>query len=216
MVTEIPALLKRRFVVPYAVYKTFLCKSSYLRSSGWLESLRFGKPVGADGGSLPWMNYPVIQFLESRLNESHHVFEFGSGYSTKFYANLAGSVTSVEYDAAWCKRVAAGLPDNAELIQQPSDVDGDYCRTIERMDRKYDVVVVDGRDRVNCVRRSMRCLTDSGVILLDDSSRSEYQPAIEAANERGFRAFDFVGIKPTSCKAHQTTLLYRDKNCLGL
>ena len=216
MVKQLPALLKRRFVLPYAVYKTFLCKSSYLRSSGWLESLRSGFPTNSEGASLPWMNYPVIRFLETRLNQTHHVFEFGSGYSTKFYASLAGSVTSVEYDQAWAERVQADLPSNADLIQQPTDTDGDYCRTIDRTGRRFDLVVVDGRDRVHCVSRSIGCLNETGVILLDDSCRPQYQPAIETAYRFGFRSIDFVGIKPTSCKAHQSTLLYRDRNCFGI
>lgn len=216
MSRRVPSLLKKRFVVPYAVYKSFLCKSSYLHASGWIESLRLGAPTSGEGTSLPWMNYQIIHFLKTRLTKQHDVFEFGSGYSTKFYASLARSVTSVEYDPAWCKRVAADLPDNAELIQQPCDSNGDYCRTIERQDRQFDVVVVDGRDRVNCVLRSLDCLNDAGVILLDDSDRPEYQPAFAAARDRGFRTFDFVGIKPTSCKSHQTTLLYRDNNCFGV
>lgn len=216
MTHRIPTLLKRHFVFPYAVYKTLLCKSSYLNSSGWMKSLQNGKPTTADGSSLPWMNYPVINFLENRLTKAHDLFEFGSGYSTRFYASLVRSVTSVEYDAAWCKRVAAELPANVELIHQPADLDGEYCRVIHRNQKQYDVVVVDGYDRNNCIYQTLSCLKDSGVIVLDDSSRDDYNPAIAETRRLGFRALEFVGIKPTSCKMHQTTILYRDGNTFGL
>ncbi len=216
MVGQLRASLKRHFVVPYAIYKTIICNSSYLHTSGWVASLRHGRPRSAQGNPIPWMNYSVVQFLEKRLHDQMRLFEYGSGYSTMFYARHVGQVTSVEYDQEWCRRLSPTLPENVDLIHQHRDLDGDYCRVILRDDTRYDVVVIDGADRNACIACAMDRLNDGGVMLLDDSSRSEYQPGFEAAARRGFRSLDFHGIKPTSSKSHQTTLFYRDGNCLNL
>ena len=162
------------------------------------------------------MNYAVVAFLERRLNKTLSVFEYGSGYSTLFYARYARSVISVEYDQAWYASIGPRLPPNASLLLVPNDVDGDYCRTIARNGDYFDVVVVDGRDRVNCVKQSMQALSSRGVIVLDDSERAKYAPAISYAQENGYLTVDFDGLKPTASSWCRSTILYRRENCLGL
>ncbi|HWN47408.1 MAG TPA: hypothetical protein VNM71_08615, partial [Steroidobacteraceae bacterium] len=97
------------------------------------------------------MNYAVVAFLERRLNKTLSVFEYGSGYSTLFYARRVRNVISVEYDQAWIASIGPRLPPNASVLFVPDDVDGDYCRAIARSGDSFDVVVVDGKDRENCV-----------------------------------------------------------------
>ncbi len=60
-----------------------------------MKSLETMKPLDADGRPIPWMNYPVIDLLRERLTKDLHLFEFGSGFSTTFYAQLVGHVTSI-------------------------------------------------------------------------------------------------------------------------
>lgn len=189
---------------------------SYLHSTGWMKSLRKGKPVNRDGVEVPWMNYSVIGFLEDRLRKDFQLFEYGSGYSTSFYARLVQKVTSIEYDKEWLEVVRKTAPDNVTLIFTEADVDGQYCRVINTTAQKYDVVIVDGRDRVNCIKQSIEALTPRGVILLDDSFREHYLEGIDYAREKGFRALDFEGLKPTFYEAGKTTLLYRRDNCFNV
>ena len=162
------------------------------------------------------MNYAVVAFLERRLNKTLSVFEYGSGYSTLFYARCARSVISVEYDQAWYASIGPRLPPNASLLFVPHDVDGEYCRAIARTGEYFDVVVVDGRDRVNCVRQGMQALSSRGVIVLDDSERAKYASAISHAQQNGFLSVDFEGLKPTDSSWCRSTILYRRENCLGL
>ena len=193
-----------------------LNRRSYLHSTGWMRSSREGTPVDKEGNPLPWMNYPAIRFLEERLRKDLRLFEFGSGYSTSFYARHVAHVTSVEHDDEWLQVVRSMLPANATLIHQPQDVDGAYCRTIQATGQQYDVVIVDGRDRVNCLRQSLPALSATGVLLLDDSQRDRYREGIRDVREQGFRALNFEGLKPTGKNVDQTTLFYRPDNCLGL
>lgn len=181
-----------------------------------MKSLKESKAVDNDGNLIPWMNYPIINLLKDRLTSDLNLFEFGSGYSTLFYARLVKSVTSVEYDDVWLQIVKKTLPNNVKLIYKEKDIDGDYCRVINSTGQQYDFVVVDGRDRVNCIKQSIKALSPRGVILLDDSQKTKYREGIQYAKECNFRSLDFEGLKPTHFGVDRATLFYRDNNCLGI
>ena len=216
MNTTLKHSLTRRFPKLSACYTLLAKGDSYLHSTGWIESKRRGYPCRPDGSELPWMNYAVVAFLERRLNKTLSVFEYGSGYSTLFYARRVRNVISVEYDQAWIASIGPRLPPNASVLFVPDDVDGDYCRAIARSGDSFDVVVVDGKDRENCVKQSMQALSSRGVIVLDDSQRAGYAPAISYAQENGYLTVDFEGLKPTESSWFRSTILYRRENCLGL
>jgi hypothetical protein len=215
----IQGYLKKQFPI-YFQYKAFkvlvLNQGSYLHQTGWLKSLKEERPIDRDGAGIPWMNYSVIKFLEKRLTKDLDLFEFGSGYSTSFYARLVKSVTSVEHDEIWHQRIKEKISANVELIKTTLDHDGVYCRTVNASHRKYDVVIVDGRDRVNCIKQSVNALSEKGVILLDDSQHEKYSEGIAYARENGFLNVFFEGLKPCGNATEQTTILYRRNNCLGL
>jgi len=161
------------------------------------------------------MNYSIISFLEERLRKDHVLFEYGSGFSTIFYSRLVGAVYSVENDANWYEKVKEEIPSNASVYFVEADENGKYAGAIENVEN-VDVVIVDGRDRVNCLERSIPMLSESGVIVLDDSERAKYQRAFDVAKKAGFSNLNFEGIKPTGFEVHRSTLFYRHGNCLGL
>ena len=162
------------------------------------------------------MNYPIVSFLKNRLNKDHDLFEFGSGFSTFFYSKLVKSVNSVEYDKFWFDKLKQDLPENVKLHYKQKDVNGDYCRMGKLTGSLYDIVVIDGRDRVSCIKQSIGILKEGGVILLDDSQRKKYKEGINYAKSKGFRALDFEGLKSTGLETDRTTIIYKDNNCLGI
>lgn len=208
--------LKRHFWFLVIFKRLVLRKKSYLHYTGWVESIKRGYPCWNDGSEAPWMNYPVINILKERLNGDLSLFEFGSGYSTLFYAKLVRNVISVEHDRIWLNRMEAKVPDNVSLLYKEKDIDGMYCRTINEFNQEFDVVIVDGRDRVNCVKQAIRKLSKIGVIILDDSARMRYLEAIDHAKKKGFRALSIEGLKPISFGIDRTTILYREDNCLNI
>lgn len=189
---------------------------SFLYSTGWMKSLDLSEPVDTDGNRVPWMNYAVVRLLKDRLTGDLDLFEYGSGYSTAFFAQRVRSVISVEHDESWYRQMKGSLPPNVELIYQTHDYDGEYCRLIASAGRSYDVVVVDGRDRVNCIKQGIPALSEKGVLLLDDSEREQYRVGIDWAKASGFRALDFESMKPRGRVIHRATVLYREGNCLGI
>ncbi len=144
------------------------------------------------------------------------VFEYGSGNSTLFFAARTSQVTSVEHDPRWIRELRRILPTNADLIERSIDEEGAYCRAIHQLEGDFDLVLVDGRDRVNCLREALTRVGTSGVIVLDDSERERYAPCLEMATEAGFRRLDFPGLRPTGVRDGTTTLFYRPGNCLGI
>ena len=162
------------------------------------------------------MNYSVISFLEERLKPDHSVFEYGSGYSTVFFARLAGSVTAVEHDGRWLDYVRDMCPGNTFLKFKDLDEDGQYCRASSDDGLRYQVVVVDGRDRNNCLAQCINALAEDGVVLLDDLDWNRYESEIKEYIDNGFRILEFEGMKPTETKLYRSALLYRDQNCLGV
>lgn len=210
-------------VLRFRAYQALIAnRNSYLHHKGWMTSLRDRMPVDAARTPIPWMNYSILSFLDERLRRDQILFEFGSGFSTIYFAQRVKEVVSIEYKEDWYRILKEKVPSNVELVLQTEDVDGDFCRTVARGGRRYDVVIVDARDRVNCVKQSLGHLTDRGVVILDDSHREAYREGIEFAKARGFRALAFEGMKPcgdggpSSDPVDRSTVLYRDGNCLGI
>jgi len=188
----------------------------YLAEIGWFKTYQSRSPVDENGNPIPWVTYSFIDFIKDRINSQHTVFEFGSGNSTFFYAKLAGKVVSVEHDQEWFDKISTSKPVNSEMIFCKLEKDGDYCRKPIALESKFNVIIVDGRDRVNCCRQAVHALSDDGVIVLDDSEREFYKPAIEFLTEQGFKNIPFSGISPGLFYKKSTTVFYKEFNCLSI
>jgi hypothetical protein len=169
---------------------------------------------------LAWWSYPAIDEVAALLaDRPGRVFEYGAGASTAWLAARAAQVTSVEHDAGFVEVLTPMLADltNVELLLVPAlpaaapttpsrrrGHDGldfsDYVRAIDGVPGKFDLVVVDGRARVACVRQALPRLTNDGVLLLDNADRAEYgsvvsDPALDVRVLRG----------PTPCLPYRTS-----------
>ena len=144
------------------------------------------------------------------------VFEFGGGYSTQFFMTRVNSVTTVEHDATWCRELQARAQPNVSVLFKDASEPCGYAAAIMQGDRRFDVVLVDGIVRPECFANALRSVSPRGVILLDDSDRSNYAPCFNMAEEHEFNALSLVGHKPGSISLHQSTLFYRRGNCLRI
>jgi hypothetical protein len=188
----------------------------YLDTIGWFKAFDSNAPVDENGNPIPWVTYSFIDFIKDRLKPEHAVFEFGSGNSTLFYAQRTGIVVSVEHDKEWFDKITQTKPDNAEMIFCELHRDGDYCRVPVRLGEAFDIIIVDGRDRVNCCIQAVEALSENGVIVLDDSERPDYKDGITYLLDRGFKQIAFSGISPGLFYYKTTTIFYKADNCLGI
>lgn len=198
----------------YGAYS--LWRGGMLREEGWFRSIREQASIDAQGNPLPWITYSAIEFLAPRLKPHMHVFEFGCGGSTRWWAERVERVVSCEHDRSWYERVAPQLPANVELHHVPLDPPGEYCRTAQRSGETFDLIVIDGRDRVNCALASLDSLKPDGVILWDNSDRPDYEQGYQALFERGFKKLEFRGMAPMVGIKNETGVFYRPDNCLGI
>jgi hypothetical protein len=188
----------------------------YLNEIGWFKSFDTKKPVDGNGNPIPWVTYSFIDFIKTRINKQLAIFEYGSGNSTMFYAKYAGIVVSVEHDKGWYDTMSKDRPANSEIIFCELEKDGDYCRVPIKLQEKFDIIIVDGRDRVNCCKQAVEALTPNGVIVLDDSERDFYKPGVDFLLSKGFKHIPFSGISPGLFYLKSTSVFYKADNCLGI
>ena len=187
----------------------------YLAQTGWVRSVLRAAGTIETAAPLPWATFPYIAFIGPRLRPDLRVFEYGAGSSTLYYARHVRSVVAVEHDEGFARALIPHLPANATVILAAAHSEG-YRRAIERDGGNFDLVVVDGRDRVRCVEAALAGFSPGGVLVLDDAEREEYTPAAATLVRSGFRRLDFWGLAPGVVGTKSTAVFYRSGNCLDL
>ncbi|MFN3316915.1 MAG: FkbM family methyltransferase [Raineya sp.] len=189
---------------------------SYLKDIGWIRSFHSKQSIDAQGKPIPWFTYSAIHFLEPRLQKSFDVFEYGCGNSTLWFAQRVGNIDAVEGDKTWFEKVQKQLPNNAKVVFQEvqEDENGNYAKAITTTQKLYDLVIVDGRDRNNCIKNAQKYLKETGVLILDNADRPEYQDGINFMLEKGYKKIDFIGMPPIVAMRSCTSVFYRKENCL--
>lgn len=188
----------------------------YLATIGWFTAFDTHQAVDELGKPLPWVTYSFIDFIKTRLNKELTIFEYGSGNSTLFYAQRVKRVVSVEHDEAWFNKIVKEKASNAEMIFTALEKGGEYSKKAMLLGEKFDIIIVDGRDRVNCCKNSVDALTANGVLVLDDSEREIYQEARLFLIQKGFKELPFTGISPGLFYNKTTSVFYKAANCLAI
>jgi hypothetical protein len=193
-----------------------LLKTGPLRESGWFRSMKEKSPVDSDGKPIPWYTYPAIEFLGKRVGKSMTVFEYGCGNSTIWWAERVREVVSVEHDKNWYERICPRVPGNVQLFHIDLEYGGEYSKKVTEYEKTFDIIIIDGRDRTNCARNSLKSLKPDGVVIWDNSDRQEYKEGYEFLNRYGFRKLEFTGLVPAFNEKSETGIFYRDNNCLSI
>ena len=157
------------------------------------------------------------------------VYEFGSGNSTRWFADRVARIKSIEHSADWYTTVKNSLPDNVTLIHEPVDspltyhsmafMDINdataYSTEIRKSGELYTLIIVDGVNRNNCIKNAVDCLTPDGVIVVDNLEYSdEMRAGLDLLQQRGFRRLEFWGLSPIVYTKTGTGVFYRPGNCL--
>jgi hypothetical protein len=187
----------------------------YLLETGWFYTFKSGQPVDYGKEAIPWFTYSAIDFLKERLNSNLNVLEFGSGNSTLFLAKRVKKVTALEHDDGWFQNILAKKTSNVEIKFVSSVEVKNYLQPLVE-DEKYDVIIIDGLFRNECIRASLKHLSEDGIIILDDSERDDYAEGITFLVKNGFRQLNFSGIAPGIFFRKCTTIFYNDINCVNI
>lgn len=128
----------------------------------------------------PWLTEGAIAHLEDWIKQHADplwVLEYGAGGSTLWFAARGLNVVSIEGNQKWAARVLEaaqqrGLADTIDLQLRPRPYHaagrGQVCR-------RFDIVLIDGRDRVLCAEVAEQVVQPGGLVMLDNSERARYR-----------------------------------------
>lgn len=199
------------------IMQDLISSPGYLQDSGWFRSMESSQVVDSEGKPIPWLTYPALDFLAGRIESSMIVFEYGSGNSTLWWSERVGRIISCEHDKEWYAMHESVMPSHITyLYRRCKGGSKDYEEEILGYENMIDILVLDGRQRVNCAVNGLKSLREAGVILWDNSDRTEYQPGYDFLVANGFNKLDFWGMGPISTRRWCTSVFYRERNCLRL
>jgi SAM-dependent methyltransferase len=198
----------------------------------WLASHARGASALRD--AVPWISFPAIDFIDGWLTRAHTVFEWGSGGSTLFFSARAGKVFSVEHDAGWHSAVRerlAALPNTSFSLIEPEAGAADdtgfgsgarglaglsfrhYVEAIAaHPDGAFDLVSIDGRARMACLRAAIPKVAPGGLLLLDNANYPRYAAdlaALRAGPLATWREIPLAGPGPYSRAPAWETVIWQ-------
>lgn len=190
-------------------------KDGFLHQSGWIRSFQEKKCVDAQGNPVPWLTYALNQILDQRLKKEAVVYEFGSGYSTLFFAKRVKHVYTVEYDRKWYEWLTNILPANTSIYFNEQD-SPEYVDGILKQQEQFDLIVIDGRRRNKCAANALQKISSTGIIIFDDTHREKYQVGTALIEKEGFKRLDFWGFVNGSVDLKCSSVFYRQENLLDI
>jgi predicted O-methyltransferase YrrM len=173
-----------------------------------------------DWPNLPWVPFAVIRELSRILNKNSLVLEFGSGRSTVWLAGKAQAVVSIEDCKAWYDKVITILSKRKlENVDYRFLAGNDYTHAADGVDKLFDLIVVDGSYRSQCLENAYGHLKPGGYLYLDNSDTDSWttdgemrraeQLMKRLAEEWSSPLRFYTGFCPGNLHAHQGALLQK-------
>ncbi len=131
----------------------------------------------------PWFTQPFLAELSKWNTRNWEVFEWGSGYSTGWFAKQCKHITSVENSSNWREAVVNYLHslghtnfnvytrECKNVIGGEIDCHNDYIDAIHQSDQKYDCIIIDGMYRNACAKAALAHIKPGGLIILDNANQ---------------------------------------------
>lgn len=208
--SKLPASLSRPIG---GVFKAILTPAYFALQTGHFRSALTSKAVDRSGEPVPWYTYPAIELLRAKSFAGKRVLEFGAGQSTIWWARQAEEIVSFEGNSAWCKYVRTRIRANASLHLVDWQLT-DFEKLVPP-DSRFDVIVIDGLDRLTAAAKSRNMLNPGGVFILDNAEgywgpEGTY-PIVNLFRNAGYARVDFYGFSPGNILPHCTSFFFRDK-----
>lgn len=190
--------------------------TGYLYQTGWTESAIQRKPVNKDGDPIPWISLPALELLDNCDLTNLSIFEYGSGNSTIWFSSRTQSVTSVEHDQEWYKYLKKKYKfPNTKILLIKLEYGKDYSKAINEYNN-IDIVLIDGRDRVNCAYNAVNSMSPKGIVIFDDTQREQYRLGCDFLKNMGFKELKLVGMNVGRPMKKTTSIFYKPNNVLGI
>ena len=166
---EDEAAMQRRSLLRLPLPTAFLASLMNILISdfGFARSQEEDRPILGNGEEIPMWSYGLIEYLMSQDLSWADVLEIGTGSSTIFLAKRVKTVTAVETDAGWAKKLNDRQLDNVETVLIDR---GALSQTLAGMEGGFDIICIDpAGSRLECAKAVSRLLKPGGFIILDNS-----------------------------------------------
>ena len=156
----------------------------------------------------PKYTLPVIEYLDNLDLTTKHVFEFGCGGSTLWWADRCDTITAVDTSQEWLQEIRKQTPPGKVTLLLRSKTAAPWSITEKNMTRQlFDVILIDGAfSRYEAAQAALQHLAPGGVILLDDADW--YVRTSELLRSNNLIQVDFHGPKPGDGAAWRSTSLF--------
>lgn len=169
---------------------------------GLAASRKSGRPVAADGSPIPWYTYPAVEYFRQLDVQGFTIFEFGCGNSSLFWARKQAKVWSVEHDPHWYEIFAAQASQLQGLaLRQDKHA---YSAAVMEPEVLFDIIIIDGAWRNECLQHALNCLHPGSIIILDNSDW--YLDVALTLRKVGFFQVDFNGFGSCNTYCWTTSL----------
>lgn len=138
-----------------------------------------------------------------RSRDDIRVFEYGMGRSSLWWAKNVHEYYGVEHDEEWYHQIVEKLKkvnpsvEKSRLFYRPFNISREYygwenwtkppikdkhrdiyAETIQQFpDNYFDLVIIDGFERVRCARQVPEKIKPGGMVVIDDYERLKYREA---------------------------------------
>ncbi|CAN5336952.1 hypothetical protein BH11BAC5_BH11BAC5_30010 [soil metagenome] len=158
---------------------------------GNINSFANKKSVDSKNEPIPWFTYPSIEFLNQLDLKESVILEWGIGNSTLYFAKRCKEILSIEHNQEWFNLITPQLPENAKdyLVEE-----NEYSVFPLSLNRNFDIIIVDGIKRFECLKSAVKILKDGGMLIFDNADRNpEY---CEFLRNQNLIEIDFHGFGP--------------------
>jgi hypothetical protein len=166
---------------------------------GYMESSKTNIPKDNNNEIMPLYTYPCYEWINSIDWSGADVFEYGSGYSSYFWKRKEVNLYGVDDNDEWITHENVILEKNLEK----------YPNIINKINKKFDVIIIDGVVRYDCVSFAVNKIKSSGMIILDNSDW--HKSTKELLDKENFIPIHFHGFKPIHVDS-ETTSCYLGKD----
>lgn len=196
-------------LIPLSIKKQVNNFNLLAKEYGQYKTIRHWNCIDNSGNKIPWYTYPCIEYLNNIDFHNKKVFEYGSGNSSGFWARKSQSILSVEDDEDWYENVLSEAIDNQTIILKEQKKDYVSC-----LDKKFDVIIIDGKHRLECAKHAIQFVNSGGIIILDNSERKEEKVAAKYIR-KNFECLqvDFHGFGPINDYTWTTSIFF-SRDCV--
>ena len=122
----------------------------------------------------------LLQKYIQRVPEDSNILEWGPGESTKLMLKKRGGANYeiYEHDPYWCEE-AEWLNEYNNVNLHCLSLDENYTDHVLGLDKKFDLIFIDGTERVKCCKTAQMVLKPNGYVLIHDINYKQHKTCKE-------------------------------------